>query len=892
MNGIFFFTTRQMRRNLRRSSAILGGLTLAVAMAVATLLYISGSAGGLTETALRPVAADLVAHGTNDHVDPAGLSAGYANQRGVRAAEPLIAADFASLTSNDELAATAPGRVFATTEAFVDQFPFVVTVEGTFAPDGILISEASAVRLGVHPGAAVRLAIAGPPRSYLVSGILDSSAAEPLFAGGDPNFEGQFSVVPDVVVMPYALYRADSATANLPTSPTAKSPVDAQVYIQLDRSQFAGDPPTAQKQIEGFARGLERQNTGQVKIVNNDDSALKRAKQDVLGAKILFVFLGLPGIAIAGFLAQAASQVFREESRREVGLLRARGASPRQIYAGSAAAAVVLAVAGSFVGTAIGAAAAATAVGSGTLSALHLIDAVLVAIPVALVVSLLAVMVPTVLGLRRDIAAERRVVSRVADVPPWERFGLDFAALAAAALFFGVTYLAGGFKPTTAEGQSISFAFYVFLGPLFLWIGLTMLLLRYLRRLLPWVVLRGGRITQMGGFAGMAAKDLARRPQLASLTTTVVALTLAFGVSLLAFTNTYAQERTRDSRFVIGSDIRVTLSSAGRSGPATIEPALAQPLVTGYSGFVRDTNALIGSKRQTMYGIDVSSFRDAAYLPDSFFANGSATRTLDTLAANPNGVLVSREEALGFNIQIGDPLFVRLSSTDPTGYRDVELKVVGITNYFPTSSQDSDFIMNRALMAQAAGRTDGRNDVYLVEVAGDNSSEAAKAIQAAMPSGTVAKFEDLHTAAKVDESSLTNLNVVGLGGIQRSFGYALVAGAMVAFVATLVSSRRKDISTMRALGASLGQVRRFVAAQAAIVAATSLAVGVPVGLALGWVLVRLLAIIFPIPVDHTVLVSGGTMLFIGGAVVAVVLALLVAGAAIGRTSVGAALRDQ
>lgn len=880
-----------MLRNLRRSIAILGGLTLAVAMGVATLLYVSGSASGLTETALRPVAADLVAHGTNDRVDPGVLAAAYRSQVGARAAEPLVAADFVSLTSSDGSKTTSPGRVFATTDVFVRQFPFVATTDGAFASDAILLSEASAFRLGVQPGDSVSLAISGMPKSYRVSGILDSAAAEPLFASGDPNFEGEFSVVPDVVVMPYNLYRADSSSVVSPTAPTAKVPADAQVYIQLDRSRFAGDPPTAQKQIDAFARGLERQNTGQVKVTDNDASALNRAKQDVLGAKVLFIFLGLPGIAVAGFLAYAASQVFREESRREVGLLRARGANPRQVYATAAVSAVLLGIVGSLLGTAVGTFAAAAAVGSGTMGASQVLNALLLAIPIALAVAFLAVIVPTIHGLRRDIADERRVVHRVHTPPFWERFGLDFASLAASALFFGITYLAGGFKPTTAEGQNISLGFYVFLGPLFLWIGLTLFSLRYLGRVMPWAIRQAGRVFPLDGFGGIAAKDLARRPQLGSLITAVVALTLAFGVSLLAFTNTYAQERIRDSRFVVGSDIRVTVSNAGTSGPSAIEPAMNQGSVTGYSGFMRDTKALIGSKRQTMYGIDVRSFRNAAYLPDSFFANGSAARTLEALAATPNGVLVSKEEAIGFNIVVGDSLFVRLSSTDASGYRDVELKVVGITNYFPTSSQDSDFIMNRAAMAEAAGRSDGRNDVYLVKVAGHQSSSVSKAIQQAMPTGTMAKFEDLQTAARVDESSLTNLNVTGLGGIQQTFGYALVAGAMFAFVATLISTRKKDLSTMRALGASLGQVRRFVAAQAAAVAATSLAVGMPVGMALGWVLVRLLAIIFPIPVDHTVLVSSGTLLFIGGSLAAVVVALLVASAALARTVVGTTLRE-
>lgn len=892
MNGVIFFTARQLTRKVRRSLSILGALTLAVAMAAAILLYISGSAADLTQTALRPVAADLVAHATTGTVDPEALAAAYGTTAGVTTAEPLVAADFASLTSANGDTSTSPGRLFATTGNFVRQFPFVVTTEGSFTQDGILLAEASATRLGVHIGDDVRLAISGDAKVYQVTGILDSAAAEPLFASGDPNFEGDFSVVPDIVVMPYILYRGDSATTVLPTGPAATSPADAQVYVQLDRSRFAGDPPAAQKQIDAVARALERQNTGHVKVTNNDDAALKHAKQDILGAKVLFIFLGLPGIAVAGFLAQAASQVFREESRRDVGLLRARGARPRQIYAMAMLSALVLGLAASAAGTGIGAASASFATSGGSFGPSRLVNTLLLTIPVTVVVSLLAVIVPAVLGLKNDITDERRLVQRAAGAPFWERFGLDFAALALSAVFFLITYLAGGFRPTTAEGQSISLAFYVFLGPLFLWTGLTLVLLRYLGRFLPVSTRLLRRVIPMNGFGGVAATDVSRRPQLAGLITAVVALTFAFGISTLAFTSTYAQERARDSRFAVGSDIRVTVSSAGTNATTSIAPALQQPGVVAFSGFVRDTSAFVGSKRQTMYGIDVASFRAAAYLPDSFFANGSAARTLDALAATPNGVLVSREEAIAFNILVGDPLFVRLTSTDAGGHRDVQLTVVGITNRFPTSSQDSDFIMNRDTMAAAANRPQPRSDVYLVKVAKADASAVAGSIQSAMPAGAVAKFQDVKTVARTDESSLTNLNVVGLGGIQRFFGYALVAGAMFAFVATLITTRRKDLSSMRALGASLGQVRGFVVVQAVTVAAASLAIGVPVGMLLGWVNVRLLAIIFPIPIDHTVLFSMSAALFVAGALVAVVVALVAASTAIGRTSVGTVLRDQ
>ncbi len=892
MNGVVFYAVRAAKRNPRRSLSVLAALALAVGLTVSTLLYVTASSRALTDAALRPVSADLVAHGTTDRLNAEVVASDYRAQAGVKTAEPVVAADVTSIARVDGGKSTGAARLFATTQGFVRSFSFVSTTAGAFDSNGILITPSTAGQLGVGPGDSVVVATAGGKATFRISGILDPAALEPLFSSGDPNYEGQFTVVPDVIVMPIAAYDR-SPIALTPGSLQARSPLDPQVYMQIDRAQFSSSPAAAQTAVRNFAFGLERRFTGQVKISNNDESALNRAKKDVLGADIIFIFLGIPGVAVAGFLGFGATQVFREETRREIGLLRARGASPWQIMGSAVINSLLVGAGGSLAGLVVGWLIASLAGGVGTVNASDVLALAPVAIGTGILLTALALVVPIVMSLRNEVASERRRVTRTDPAPNWQRYWLDAVALSLAALFFVITVLAGGFRPANAEGQSISLAFYVFLGPLFLWIGLTLFLQRLLGRLLPRLLNAAGRAFRLGGISSVAARDLVRRPAIATTTTTVVALTVAFALSVIAFTSTYEQERTRDSQYVVGSDIRVTLSAAGNASPAQVEPALRQPGVTGVTGIMRETNALIGAQRQTVYGIDVNSFRTTAFLPDSFFSNGNAAATMDALAATPNGVLVSADQVVKFNIKTGDPLILRLpSSVGGNSYSELNLKVVGIVKYFPTSSQDSDFIINSAEMAPT--RPAPRNDVYLVKTSAPTGQLASitAAIQSAIPAGTVARVEDLGTAAKLDTSSLTSLNVTGLGGIERWYSYAFAAGALLIFVFTLLAQRRKEYGTMRALGASLGQVRRILAVQAASVTAIGLVLGTAVGVVMAFVLVRLLGIIFVIPAAAPVFLSSGSGVLLAGASLGAVAALLVASFALGRSQIATVLREE
>ena len=96
---------------------------------------------------------------------------------------------------------------------------------------------------------------------------------------------------------------------------------------------------------------------------------------------------------------------------------------------------------------------------------------------------------------------------------------------------------------------------------------------------------------------------------------------------------------------------------------------------------------------------------------------------------------------------------------------------------------------------------------------------------------------------------------------------------------------------MRALGASLNQVRGMLATQAASVTALAMVVGTAVGVAMSLVLVKLLAVIFVLPIERTVLGSWGALLLLAGTAAGSALAIAGASGALARSHLASVLRE-
>lgn len=859
MTALMSYAWHSVLRQPARTLTYLIGLMLAVGLFADTLFFVDLSKRDMTANALAPIQVDMIARATDPALSGAALESTLKGQPLVKDAVSVASSDFASLSKVGASTATPAGKVFALPERYYSAFGFLPIASGKFDPAAALVGDATATQLGLKVGDSVELRFtAGLAQPYRVkiSGIVAMGSSEPLFY--NPSSAEGFGVVSDVVFLPPALFERDLAPAlsKLPVTTTSVGqtgssivllPVERQVHLKVDRSALNPDPTKASKELDALRRSLERPFPGQVRVQDNLSQKLFNAKKDILAAKMLFIFLTLPGILLAAYLSKYATELAAEERRREFGLLRVRGAGSREVLLITAFTAVLIALAGSLLGLLFGGVVLALAMGPGIFSSnlALMLPSALWAMLGGFTLTALAFFLPAWSGLRQEIVGERRNITRVGAVPLWRRMNLDFLALIAATIVLYVTNANGGFKPVGTEGTAVTLSFYLFLAPFLYWIGSTLLLARLFHLLLTKgssVLSRTLGIT-FGPLGQIAAKGMSRRSGVVGAAVTLTALSLSFGIGLALFLGTYNLQKQGDIHYVVGSDVRVTPPASTGLTPAFAQNLVGLPGVQSATSIARDGVALIGSEKKSVYGIDVPSFKQTAYLPNTMFENGSAEATLQALAATPNGVLVARDQADKYGINVGDPVLMRLYNPKTGQYTQVQAKCVGIYTFLSTSAYDSDFVLNRAFMTQQAGTAGA--DLFLVKTS--DPATVTQTIQDRFGRDTTFKLENILTATKLDQSSLTSLNLAGLGSLERLYTALIVAASLGIFLVSMVQSRRKEFGAMRALGADEAQLRALLSAETLSISSIALLTGLGVGTVIASLFVLLLRVIFLIP---------------------------------------------
>lgn len=146
-------------------------------------------------------------------------------------------------------------------------------------------------------------------------------------------------------------------------------------------------------------------------------------------------------------------------------------------------------------------------------------------------------------------------------------------------------------------------------------------------------------------------------------------------------------------------------------------------------------------------------------------------------------------------------------------------------------------------------------------------------------------------AVRTGQRTLAALNLNGLGRIE-ALGAGLVAAVGVAVLgAFVVLERRREFAILRAIGADTSQVLTGPAQEGAIVALGSLLLGIPIGLGLGALAVRVLNLFFTLPPPALSVPVGALAAYAALILGASAIALGAALAAINRIDPAAVLRE-
>ncbi|MDQ1640695.1 MAG: putative transport system permease protein [Actinomycetota bacterium] len=811
-------------------------LSVAIAVGFVASLgaFVTQSRAGLTVRASASVPVDWQVQVTPQS-DPAAIARVVSTLGGLRASEQVTYARVAALES------TGPGGTRRTGSAYVVALPpgYATSFPGVIRPllgasTGTLLLQQTSANLAAAPGDTVKVQAGPNLRPVTVQGVVDMPAEDSFFqvVGLAPG-AGATAPPDNVLIVPPDRFAALVGTTT----------VIHQIHVGFRHDHLPADPQTAATVIDGRANHVQAAVVGGALVGNNLGVALTGAGEDARYADLLFLLLGFPGFALAAVVAGLVVALRSDRRRREMALLRLRGATSRSVLGLIAGEAGLTALVGAVLGLPLAMLAVRLALPSGsTLSTRWAVIAVVGGIVLAAATQALPQ-----LGLIRGQGAAT-VAAEAARGPrqrtPWPlRAGLDLILLAGAALAFALTARSGYQVVLAPEGVPTTQVNYAALaGPALAWPGLALLVWRLSamalgRRTGRWARQRPGAAPEL------EAAAVRRRRQVIARGGAGLAIALGLATSTAVFTSTYQQQSRVDVALTVGSDVSVVEppgSTVGPEGARSIAPVpgvhAVEPLQHRF--------AYVGPDLQDIYGVRAASFARVGQLEDAFFPGSTVSRTLRTLAATPDGVLLSGETLHDYQLHPGDLIRIRLQSGTDQTYQPVPFHVVGQVKEWPTAPKDSFIVANSGYLAAKTGS----NAVGTFLVSSQSPATTAAALRARLQR-TGAQVEDINSArAKVASASgLAATDLAGLSKLELGFGVLLALACSALALAGGILERRRALVLLGALGATARQRGRFLTAEAWGLVVSGVLGGGLIGASIAYLLVKVLTGIFDPP---------------------------------------------
>jgi putative ABC transport system permease protein len=891
---------------LRRRPAQTATQTLVLAVAVALLgamiLFIGHSLRTMTASATRSVPLDLQGP-MGDYGQARSLAGEISRQPDIAQASAVATTPFAGAVHHGAGGVTdaGAGAILAVPPDYLHRIDTFRFLRGGLRPGRVVLDQqlAATLRAGVGDSVSLRLGAHTPPQSFKVGGVALVTAPDVLFQPLNPQLGPAPAQPPaNIAILPVGTFArtvggalpslggtANPAAASVPGT---LSGVQWQVQAQVERESLGGTPSEAFRRAGQIRNSVERSFPGKIQFVDNLSEALETATGDALYAQALFIMLAVPGALLALGLAYLAALGTVERDRRELALLRARGASRRQLLGMAATESSIVGLLAGLLGAGISFLAVTLLIeGSVGLNPSRAASVLVVCIVLAFAGGMVARLGTGLRALSETVSAGRRD-TQSGGTPLWRRLYLDFVALAISGLIYWLTASTGFSAVVNPDSNpTLSLSIYMFFAPALLWIGATLLLVR-LRGTVFSAIARRLRGSEQGtSRRTFLLASASRRGPAINRGLIFVGLLLAFGVSLGVFAATYNQQAGVDAQLTLGADITATAPPGVTAKNGLSELIEGVPGVSATSA-VDHSYAYVGPDLQDTFGIEPATIGAATTLRDSYFVGGGAQTMMSRLQSTPDGILVSKETITDYSLRVGDLLRLRVLDHRSGKFRIVPFHVVGSVQEFPSAPRDSFMVANLAYL-QKADHAGGPNVVF-ASSSEDPAAVAARVAEATKGFGVSVK--DIRQQSVQTVSSITTVDLTGISRLEQAFAIVLAAAAMWLFVNLAVSERRHEFATMAALGASLRDVGAFVRSEAVTVLAAAVALAAVLGWLLAQMLIAMLQHVFDPPPDHLAIPWGFLGLLALAAVAGALLAAAVAARSLRHLPLGAILREE
>jgi putative ABC transport system permease protein len=641
----------------------------------------------------------------------------------------------------------------------------------------IVIDKASADKAGYQPGDVATVLTKSAPRQFTIAGIATFGTADSP-AGAT------------------AVLFTDAAATELLATPG-----------QADAIAVTADPGTAQADV---AAAIQAAVGGDVEVITG--ATLVSENQASMAANLaefetISLVFAVVAVFVGAFIINNTFSITVAQRTREMAMLRAIGASGRQVRRSVLIEAVVIGALASGAGLAAGIGVASglrqlmSAFGFDMPDGATVIspNAMALSFAVGLIVTVLSAWLPARRAAKiapfaalRDVSVDRSAGSARRAV-----IGTAITAVGVAALLAGLA----GEIALVGVGALVTFVGVSVLGPV-------------LARPVATVF---GIPLRMRGLSGeLATRNAMRNPKRTART----ASALMIGVGLVGFITVFAASAKTSMAGSLETEFTGThiVQAGGWDNSTGLSPDLADELrstpgVDVVSQARMSAAVIDGSAMDAFYAFDATTV-------DEVFVLGSVEGDLDSLGAD--GIAVSAEHAADQGWTIGSTVPVTFPSGDTTFV--VEAVYSGGTDWVGSMFVDLD-----ALLANGGDQLD-----YRVYLSGDEA--AITSVAAAHASAEV-----LDKDAFLD---VVNSEVDTMLGMFYALLMLAVVIALLGIANTLALSileRTRELGLLRAVGMGRSQLRSTVRWESIIIAVFGTTLGLAIGTFFGWATVRAMA---------------------------------------------------
>jgi putative ABC transport system permease protein len=556
-------------------------------------------------------------------------------------------------------------------------------------------------------------------------------------------------------------------------------------------------------------------------IVQAPDRRNRQVERMLAAFQLNLTALSLISLLVGMFLIYNTVATAVVRRRHEIGVLRALGLSRLQVQGLFMAEALVLGIAGSLLGLVLGVVMAGQLIGvvSKTITSIYILTSIQ-----NLFISPWTLAAALALCLGAVLAAAWFPAREAAMIPPVEALSVGHLEDESARSTRRWSVIAVILLVLAALVARISLT----VGPAWLSFGAALFTLLGFAFFVPVIsVLFSGCVRPRSIMARIAfghfAKSLHRTSM--AIASLVVALAMVVGISTMIFSFRTTVEdwltRSIQSDLVIAPAANLVVGNREMIRPGIEQIIAATPHVT-YDTF-RELRVQLNGQSVKLASVRLAVTRDIEPLT---LSQGEPRTAVDA-AIRGDSVLVSEPFSRRFHLGLGDTI----NLATPTGHHD--FKIAGVYVDYTTEG-------GVILMDWTTFRKDWQDDaisgifIYINKKSGMTSARLQRELRPKLaPYGDylIKSNQELHDQVfKIFDQTFSVTYIL------QTIGIIISALGIFLSLTILVAERRREISILRAVGASRRQIETLVLWEAGIIGLLGSVLGIIAGLALAWIL--------------------------------------------------------